>query len=484
MNTNKIVPFFFLSLLLPLTGTSQNLSLPDAVQSALSTHPKLKQMESRKEQKSDLTKSSWGNYLPSVSVQGTYNRLNGPLEINLSPVREVILQLQSKNSAEIKNLYGIAQGAGSMTDAQKAQVAAGAYQQLDKSIPAFVESVKDQTYPSANITAIQPLFTGGKLLAASGFARSEEVAADAEFRKTREDIILETTKSYCTVLLLQSVVETRKQVLEGMKIHLKQAIKAESEGLISYQQRLRAEVAVSDADQNLSADQNNLALAFTAFKSVAGIPESAVISLTDSLFFRELSDSVQLAGSGFSHQPVLSLLAAKEQSALMGSRVKLSEFMPNVALFGRYELFPDDLSVLEPKWIVGVSLSMNLFRGGSSYYDWQAAKSQVDEVKFARKEAERQISLWMSKSWQTQKSAARRYQNLAVNVKLAQENLRVAETRFKAGMATSLDVIDARLVLEKNQIDRHQALFTYQTSVADCYAAAGLSDQILTWWVK
>jgi len=469
----------FFMVLQPGPAAAQIQSLPEAWSLALSSSPKLKQAASRVEQKENLKSGSLGNFLPSVSVQGSWNRLNDPLVIDLSPIREVILQLQSRNTADLKNLSGLAQGQAPLTDAQKALVAGQAYQQLNTSLPAFRESVKDQTYPSAAITAIQPLFTGGKLLAASRFAGSEVNAAGAEQSKIREDLLLETTRAWYSVLLMQELTQTRKDVLIGMKMHAREAVKAEAEGLISYQQRLRAEVAVAEAEKNLIQDQNQLELARLSLASLTGTQPVTAL-LPDSLVSFPLPDTTRLFRRGFTDQPVLRLLEAKSEAASAGKLAKMAEFLPTVALFGRYELFPDDLSVLEPRWIAGVSVSMNLFRGGTSWQDYQAASGQAEEIRYARDEANRQLSLWLEKSIRTIRNSTALISSLAVLDKQASENLRVAEVRFRAGLATSSDVIDARLVSEKIKTEQIKALCDYHLAVADCLAATGHVGDFLT----
>lgn len=54
--------------------------------------------------------------------------------------------------------------------------------------------------------------------------------------------------------------------------------------------------------------------------------------------------------------------------------------------------------------------------------------------------------------------------------------------RFETGLGTSLDVIDAELVLEKNLIESKTSLFDYYKAMADLYTAVGEPEKFLSIW--
>lgn len=75
-----------------------------------------------------------------------------------------------------------------------------------------------------------------------------------------------------------------------------------------------------------------------------------------------------------------------------------------------------------------------------------------------------------------------RFEKLSSAYSLAVENLRQNEKRFQNGMATSLEVIDAQLSLEKVEVDRLVSLYEYYISAADLFLAAGKPLEVLNIW--
>lgn len=471
--------------LFPLGLSAQTISLDAAVETALKNNEKIKQYEERIYQKNYQDLESWGNFLPTIGLEGSYSHLNDPMNIDLSPIRDVIIRLQAKNQAELANLGNVVQGKGPLTQSQKDAYTTGAMAQLDQLIPPFVETFKKQDYKTATIVGVQPIFVGGKLLGAHNFAKSEKLSAQIELTKIRDEIIQETVNNYLGVVLLQNIVKTRENVLSGVIKHKNDAQKLYNEGLIANYHLLRAEVAVAEAERNLSDDLNKLGLAKVALKSTLNFADDSDINIADTLTFTDVSDPLNsFISSAYSNQPVLKLIEMKKEAANSKYMVERSGFLPVIAAFGKYEMYPEYLSSLEPRWAVGLQVKFNLFNGFRDYAKLQNAVHLEREVNYIEADAKRKVELWINKSFRDAANAKTRYQKTGKAIDLAKESLRLNEKRFQSGMGTSLEVIDAQLSLEKNQIESLNSLYEYYKSLTDLYVAAGNPQEILRIWHK
>jgi outer membrane protein TolC len=343
--------------------------------------------------------------------------------------------------------------------------------------------LKQQDYKSASLVAVQPLFMGGKLIAAKNYASAEKRAAEFELRKTQNEVVAEVADNYLAVVLLNDVVKTRADVLNGMRRHEADARKMLNEGLIGNHHLLRAEVAVAEAERNLSDDQNRLSLAILALKHSLGVSGVEEFAINDSLVFRPIMDSLAtLKQDAFHSQPILQMIAEKKDAASQKQVVERAEFLPTVAAFGKYEMYPQYLSIMEPRWVVGVQVSFNLFNGLKNYNRLESAVHLEKEVEYMQADLQNKVDLWVEKANKDVVNAAEKYRKLEANKNLGEENLRVNTKRFETGLSTSLEVIDAQLSLEKILIDRESALYDYYKSAVDLYTAAGDPQRILTIW--
>lgn len=463
--------------------SAQVLSLEDAVQIALANNEKIKQYQSRVEQKEYENLAAWGNFFPKINLDGTYTHLNDPLNIDLSGFKQVIVSLQASNGVEFNNIYSIIQTGVPLSDQQKAVINSQLTTAYDAAIPSFNMSLKKQDYPTVTFTGVMPLFYGGKLIAAKKYASLEEDAANIELQRTRDEVISEVTKTYFGVMLLSDVVKLRREVLETIGEHKAQAEKLLAAGIIPKYDLLRAEVAYSEAERNLFDDENNLSLAETALKSQMGVDDNNEYIIADSLHhpgnYQPLDYYI---GYAESNQPVFRLLEVKKNSAGQKYNVELSNFLPKIGAFGKYELYPEYLSALEPRWAVGVKASISLFNGFSDYLNLQSASKLEEEVEHISEKTKRDIILYIRSVYKGIENADKKFNTLASDIDLAKENLRHAEQRFNTGMGTVLEVTDARVSYEKAEIERAQAMYEYYTNLNQLYFICGKPMEILDQW--
>ena len=481
----KKLLFILLSLLVCYKANAQPLTLKDAINLALQNNNKIKQFSEKHEQKKSEDLGFWGNFLPKINLTGGYTHLNDPLEIDLSPIRDVILNLQAKNQTEFANVYTLLQGKPSLTDQQRGALFQGYYNQLNGVIPPFSETFKKQDYWTATITGVQPIFMGGKLLAAKNYSSDEMQFSDLELQKTKNEIIEEVVNNYLTVILLKEVISTRENVLDGMKSHEQKAAKLLKEGLIANYNYLRAKVAVADAERNLFDEKNKLELAILNLRTTLGTPENYSVQLSDSLIFIEGLDSVDIyQNSTTQSQPVLKILDLKRDEANLKYKMEFSKLLPQVAAFGKYEMLPQYLSALEPRWTIGVQASLNIFNGFQDYLNLQSASHLEKEINFLQSDTKSKLELLVNKNYKDAANAEDRYLKLQETINLAEENLRLNNKRFETGLGTSLEVIDASLVLEKDLIESKLSLFEYYQKLTALYTIAGIPQEIITIWQK
>jgi outer membrane protein TolC len=482
MNKKIILSLIIISLS-PAFLYCQKISLKEAIDITLQKNEKIFQYKEKLSQKEFAEQGSWGNFLPSINLTASYTHLNQSMDINLNAIRDAMITIQSGNSTDLANISSILSGTGALTAAQKLQVKNLAVSTLDGLLPQFVETFKKQDYKTATIQGVQPLFLGGKLLAAKKYATAEKDAASIELTKIENETVTETIDNYLRVILLKEVVKLRQDVLNGIVEHQKRAQKLFDEGVIPNYHILRANVAVADAEKSLSEDQSNYQLALLALKNSLGAGENDNIDVADSISYHPISETLEASVmSAMKNQPLLQMIEKKKISAEQNYNISISSFLPTVAAFGKYELYPEYLSSLEPRWAVGVQMNLSIFNGFKDHLNVQTAKHLEDEVMYIQADARKKVELWVNKSFKEIEKSRTKYEKLNATVAMAKENVRQNEKRFETGMGISLEVIDAHLTYEKVELDRYISLYEYYRAAADLYLASGEPLSILKIW--
>jgi outer membrane protein TolC len=468
----------------PFWLCAQTLGLAEAVEFAEGHNEKIRQYSEQVQDRRHQVRASLGQFAPNVKLSGSVNHLNDDMVIDLSPIRSGLIDMQSHNQVEFANMYNLLQARPQLTSAERAALLQQYSAALGSKIPVFAETFKEKDYYSATVSVVQPLFLGGKLIAANQYAKAEQAYSKAELEKIRHEVAREVEDRYITVSFLQHVIATRRLVLAGMQQHERQAQRLLAQGLIAHVQLLRAQVAVAEAERNLHDDLNRLDIAMLALRQTMAWPEESALQVSDSLRFTIMPDSATCFADGSMNQPLLTMVACKERAAVQGIHVARSAYLPEVAAFGKYEMAAKYLSALEPRWAIGAQASITLFDGFRRHQNLQSAKSVRNQVQALAAQTQRQIDLWKVKAFREANNAHHRYLQMASHEQLAGESVRLYEKRFETGLSTSLEVIDSRLVLEKIILERTQSLFDFYHSMADFYVATGHPQDFIALWTS
>ena len=448
------------------------LSLRAAVDSALGNNMKIQQYRQVVLQKQYLNKAAAGNYFPSIGLMGGYTYFSKNPEINMGQVKNSIDDMVGK--------YGV-------VIAQELDLSEETQQIIyDKivgglgNLPAYNITVDQQNYPNLNITALQPIFLGGKVVAGKRFAEAEMDYASEDLRQVSNEIIKETIQRYFGVVLLKQVIITRKQVLAGMLKHEKQAKRAIEVGVIPSHELLRAQVAVANAQRDLSDDENKLELAKMALKTSLGVDQGFTVMVTDSLKYQIAAINLNdLQLQAREKQPVFNMIAQQKLMVEQQHALDVSEFLPQVAAWGEYGFFRDSYAVIMPPAMIGIQAKMNIFHGMSKVNKLKSTKYLIEEVSKAEKYAHEQVSLWVASSYQEVLNSEQRYHKMKPTVALAAKNVEINETRFQEGLSKSIDVIDSHLLYEGVVLERLKSLYDYYIALTELYLATGNPEKVV-----
>jgi outer membrane protein TolC len=397
-------------------------------------------------------------YLPQINLNAAYIYLDD--KVQLSP--QAILDSMPAGDLIGAQLGSLVQSIG---------LSAGAIEH------GLTSTLSDRDITKASLNVLWPLFTGGRISAAQNIAE----ASLAETKQQHALKLYEQFETLCAryfaVVMVQQLLDTRTEVVESLKIHLQHAQLLVDNGQIAEVERLQAEAAYDKAQVEQEKSANDLLISQAGLTSL--LQEKSPVFPSSPLFINlhlpPLDSFIQKTLAGY---PGLAILDAKEEMATGVVNVEEGKYYPEVALLGNYSLYEEDnlASELEPDWFVGMAVSVPLLdrsgRGGKR----QAAKSLVAKVKALRKQARQDLSLLVERTYRQATQAIAEHKGLASSLKLAEKTLVLRKKAFDQGLATSLDVIDARLYVAAVKTQRSHAAYTYVTKLAGILAISGELD--------
>lgn len=319
-----------------------------------------------------------------------------------------------------------------------------------------------------------PIWMGGKINAANRAAKINQRTAMAQGDQTRNALISELVERYFGVALAKQVVAVRQQVVDGVRVHLNDAIALEKNGMISRADMLYVEFKMEEAERELSNAKLQLqtieaALANTLGTEAQGEPATAMFVLRNA---EPLSYYREAAGK---YNPLLNQVALKRELAHENVRVHRAEFLPQVVAMGGGSFYNYQVTDLLPRWAVGVGVSLKIFNGLNREYKYSAAKQTERRVATLEQKAGADIGVLVEKLYNQMLHYGNQLSSIDASLAFAEEYLKTQNAAFREGMGSSSDLIDAELNLAKVRAERLQAAYQYDVLLAQLLEAAGLS---------
>ncbi len=463
-----------------------SLSLQEALDMAMANNSKIKAERAKVDIAQSGEDEAFARFLPTVSLSAGITKINDPISIDLGRIQEPLgeiagaaayskayIDAYNKASAGYKQAYegayaktgseaqakayaenALKEKMGSSSPDEIAQMAAnqyGAKSAKDINDADFNMKVQDDWFFNARLTVVWPIFTGFKIYSAYDAAKENVNARKAEFEMAQNTVLMDVATKYFTLRLCEELVGMRESTKKDLEEHLNRSKKLEEGGQISKTERLRAEVALAEAENAYEDALRDQSLARMALASLLHTDTSltATTPVESPEGIRTMDEFKALAVEKHPGLRQLRIERKRNQNAVKAAQ---ADYYPTVALFGYKELYTKDLTLLEPEWAIGAKLQWDIFKGGDTRAKVSSAKAMDRSLGSLEEETIDNLKLLVEKRWRELEHAKGRLTSLVKTRELAVEALRSQNKAYEAGLATGLEVVDAELALSRLQV--------------------------------
>ncbi len=349
-----------------------------------------------------------------------------------------------------------------------------------------VSAGRNQIFSSSTKQSIQsndiaPTFQGrqlvydfGKTSALVDEARAGVRVSDAELERIREVVVLNVRQSYYTLLQARRLVRVADAALARAELNLRSARGFFEVGTKPKSDVTRAEVEVANARVSVIRARNSVRLAETALANALGLEARTPVEVQDILAYDPVPlDPGALLAEALLNRPELVQAQARLDAAraqLAGAR---AEYTPDLSLNGAAGTTSFDEPPLRETWSIALTLSWNLFQGFFTTHKVRETVALVEVARANYDTLELQVRLEVEQAYIALVEAAERIAATEKAVESAQENLRLAQGRYDAGVGTILDLTEAQLSLTNAEADQVQALTDHKLGLAALDRAVG-----------
>ena len=345
---------------------------------------------------------------------------------------------------------------------------------------------KNSPFGAANawnlqVQASQLLWSGGKVGAALSAARSFRQVASLQQSETEADVTLRAKQAYWNAALQGRLLAIAVQNLDQARQHLREVRLYRQAGTRADYDLLRAQVDAANQEPPVVQARNAYDIAVLDLKRLLSIPADQALALETALESPDATIPVLASDSlGSAERPGLAAADATVREYEKLVTVARADRWPTLSVSTTYneqvfpaDVFPGGSDVFKHGWNGEVKLSFPIFLGFRTVGAVQQARARLARAEAERDQARRQVDLEVTRA---RGEVARARALLAARretVHWAARAQHLAGVRYTNGMATQLDVTDARVAAQQAEVNEVQATRDYLVALATLERALG-----------
>jgi outer membrane protein TolC len=343
------------------------------------------------------------------------------------------------------------------------------------SVPGSPPAFPPYSY-NVGVFVSQVLFDWGQRAHRQSSAEHETEAARLRARETGNDVRLVVSTTFFNILRAEQLLLVAQERREAAAEQLRVARARFEADIAPRFDVIRSEAELANAEQDVIAAQNDVALANASFNTALGRDVAAPVTLRYEAEPAHPEVPFEAAReTAVTNRPQLEAIREDIESGVQEVRARRAENRPQIGLTGAYNRpNPGGFASSDYRYNVGLTMSWAFFDSGFTRGRVREAEAQVQGTRQVLEQSRQQVELDVRQAVLDIQEAQRRALASQTEVNSAREALRVAQVRYRAGVGTNVEVTDAQVALARAGQNLANAQFDYETAISRLEFATGV----------
>ncbi len=281
----------------------------------------------------------------------------------------------------------------------------------------------------------------------------------------REDLILDTTVSYYSVLSWQHMVEARAKKVGEFEARLERAEGFYEAGRIGKADVTKATVDLGNARLELNTAENELDAAKEGLLNAMGIDGGFNYTLVDDPTYDKVEMNLEKSiDTALDNRPELKSLKAKEAATNADLSAAQKEYFP--VIFGRTAYRFKGKGAETPGFIAGVGLELNIFDGFKKNAQIQNARAQLKRSQAELETKKTEVESEIRKLHRDLSLAEKNISVTEETRKSSEETLALARERYRLERASDVELAEAEALYSNANAAYLEAIYNYRITAA------------------
>ncbi|MCR4438547.1 MAG: TolC family protein [bacterium] len=310
----------------------------------------------------------------------------------------------------------------------------------------------------ARLSVAQNLFDWGRSVNLLQQARSRQQAAEQALIAAQQAVVLDVYTKYFALLKATKLLEVYREALQSAEEQLKRTQSMFELGAVAQGDVYKARVTVGEAKINVITQENEVRAAMGNLNVAMGRDPDAELAVveveaSETPFAHTREQVLEMA---LQNNPELRELRQSLEAARLGVRAAKLAYLPTFALgltYSRDNEFFDKVYSKDLKrdyyLSLGMQVELNLFRGFADKAAVEREAASYRTVQEEHADKLRQLALRVNQAFLYLEALQEIARINRDNLLAAEEDLRLAEERYRVGSGTLLEINDARVAVTR-----------------------------------
>ncbi|MCS6859043.1 MAG: TolC family protein [Abditibacteriales bacterium] len=328
---------------------------------------------------------------------------------------------------------------------------------------------------TARVALKKTLYDGGQTKALVQQAEADVHSHQAQYAAAQLDVILAVKQAFYDVLYYQQLARLKREAVAQAEGYVALAKGLFEKGQVPERDIVQAQAVLALAQAEVESAEGLVKAAQADLRSAMGLAWDAPLEITGALSPPEpLPDVQTFIEQAMRQHPALQQAQAEVTAAEAAVRVAESQRKPVVALRTTGGVQERALPPKRGLFLFDATVRIPLRDGGQRKAARAEAQAHLAHAAATLEQIKRDLERKVIQAWHLAQAAQRKVESATHALLPAQENLRLAEAQYHAGVGTLLGIKDAQLDWLKALHNRIEAIYAYRQAEAQLYHAAGL----------
>lgn len=300
-------------------------------------------------------------------------------------------------------------------------------------------------------------------------------------RSSKIAMVNQVKKGFYAVLLANDSYRVFKESYDNAMENYLDIKKKYEQGTVAEYDLIRADVTVKNSEPNMLQAENSLTLAKWQLKALMGMDlemeidcEGQLADYESVLFADYIATDTTLSENSDLKQ--IDLQAEQLKKSLLMQKF---EYLPTLSLTGMYQwnAMNNDFKFKNYNWtpysIIGVSLSIPIFSGGSKYHTIKQTQVSIHQMDLQRDDTKRNLQLAVKQYLDNMKTCVKQFDAAQKGVEQAIKGYKISQKRYDTGAGTLLEMNDSELALTQARLNLNQSIYNYMVAKSDMEKVLG-----------